>query len=132
MGRIIAPYQAEREAAKRWACRIRLLRVMDAEGRCEKADVYVVLRKDWRGDAILDDIRMNMRGIQVVPWDFDPDGPKVYAPRSGSAAEGVIGLMRDGNPGPVLLAGAVVDQAADGTSEGRLGESDEQDSHRSA
>jgi hypothetical protein len=84
--------------------RIRCRRVMDAEGRCEKADVYIVLPKDWRGNAILDDIRMNMPGIQVVPWDFDPDGPKVYAPRSRSAAEGVIGLMRDRNPGPVLLS----------------------------
>jgi hypothetical protein len=84
--------------------RIRCRRVKDAEGRCEKADVYIVLPKDWRGDAILDDIRMNMPGIQVVPWDFDPDGPKVYAPRSRSAAEGVVGLMRDRNPGPVLLS----------------------------
>jgi hypothetical protein len=63
-----------------------------------------VLRKDWRGDPILDDIRLYMPGIRVVPWDFEPDGPKAYAPRSNSAAEAVIGLMRDRKPGAVLLS----------------------------
>jgi hypothetical protein len=84
--------------------RIRCRRVRDPEGRCDKADVYIVVPQDWRGDAILDDIRMNMPGIHVVPWDFEPDGPKVYAPRSKSAAEAVIGLMRDRKPGAVLLS----------------------------
>jgi hypothetical protein len=84
--------------------RIRCRRVTDPEGRCEKADVYIVLPKDWRGDAILDDIRMNMPGINVALWDFEPDGPKTRAPRSNSAAEAVIGLMRDRKPGPVLLS----------------------------
>jgi hypothetical protein len=84
--------------------RIRCRRVTDPEGRCETADVYIVLPRDWRGDAILDDIRMNMPGINVAPWDFEPDGPKTYAPRSSSAAEAVIGLMRDRKPGPVLLS----------------------------
>jgi hypothetical protein len=84
--------------------RIRCRRVTDPEGRCEKADVYIVLPTDWRGDAILDDVRMNMPGINVAPWDFEPDGPKAYAPRSSSAAESVIGLMRDRKPGPVLLS----------------------------
>jgi hypothetical protein len=44
-----------------------------------------------------------MPGIRVVPWDFEPDGPKVYAARSGSAAEAIIGLMRDRKPGPMSL-----------------------------
>jgi hypothetical protein len=87
------------QAINRTRCR----RVKDPEGRCEKADVYIVLPRDWRGDAILEDIRMNMPGIHVVPWDFEPDGPKAYAPRSNSATEAVIGLMRDRKPGPVLL-----------------------------
>jgi hypothetical protein len=84
--------------------RIRCRRMIDPEGQCEKADVYIVLPQDWRGDAILDDIRMNMPGIHMIPWDFEPDGPKVYAPRSKSAAEAVISLMRDRKPGAVLLS----------------------------
>jgi len=83
--------------------RIRCRRVIDTQGRCEKSDVYIVLPKGWRGDAILDDIRMNMPGIEVALWDFEPDGPKVYAPRSNSAPEAVIGLMRDRKPGPMSL-----------------------------
>ena len=40
-----------------------------------------------------------MPGINVVPWDFEPDGPKVYAPRSGSANAGIISLMRSREAG---------------------------------
>ena len=83
--------------------RIQCRRIIDTDGRCAKSDVYVVLPKDWRGDAISEDICTNMPGIRVVPWDFEPDGPKVYAARSGSAAEAVIGLMRDRKPGPMAL-----------------------------
>jgi hypothetical protein len=83
--------------------RIQCRRIIDMEGRCETSNVYIVLPKDWRGDAISDDICTNMPGIRVVPWDFEPDGPKVYAARSGSAAEAVIGLMRDRKPGPMSL-----------------------------
>jgi hypothetical protein len=84
--------------------RVRCRRVTDASGRCEKTDVYIVLPKDWRGDTVLEHIHLNMPGIHEVPWDFEPDGPKVYAPRSNSAAEAVIGLMRDRKPGAVLLS----------------------------
>jgi hypothetical protein len=88
------------QAINRICCR----KMIDVEGRCEKADVYIALPQDWRGDAILDDIRMNMPTIHVTPWDFQPDGPKVYAPRSKSAAEAVIGFIRDRKPGAVLLS----------------------------
>ena len=84
--------------------RIHCRRVIDTEGRCEKSDVYIVLPKDWRGDAVSEDICTNMPGIKVVPWDFEPDGPRVYAARSGSTAEGVIGLMQDRKPGLVSLS----------------------------
>jgi Arc/MetJ family transcription regulator len=83
--------------------RIQCRRIIDTAGRCAKSDVYIVLPKDWRGDAISDDICTNMPGIRVVPWEFEPDGPKVYAARSGSAADAVLGLMRDRKPGPMSL-----------------------------
>jgi hypothetical protein len=83
--------------------RVRCRKVIDAQGGCESADVYIVLPKDWRGDAILADIRVNMPNIREVPWAFEPDGPKVYAPRSKSAAEAVIGLMRGREPGATPL-----------------------------
>jgi hypothetical protein len=83
--------------------RIQCRKIIDTVGRCAKSDIYIVLPKDWRGDAISDDICTNMPGIRVVPWAFEPDGPKVYAARSGSAAEAIIGLMRDRKPGPMSL-----------------------------
>ena len=40
-----------------------------------------------------------MPGIKVVPWDFEPDGPKVYAPRNSSAHAAILTLMRGREPG---------------------------------
>ncbi len=77
------------QAINRICCR----RVIDEQGRCPKADVYLLLPKNWQGDAILDDIQDNMPGINIVPWDFEPDGPKVYAPRSSSAHAAILSLM---------------------------------------
>lgn len=84
--------------------RICIRRVNDLEGRCAKADVYIVLPKDWRGDAILQDIHTNMPGLRQATWDFEPDGPKVYAPRSNSVAQAVIELMRTREPGETPLS----------------------------
>jgi hypothetical protein len=88
------------QAINRICCR----RVTDATGRCAKADVYIVLPKDWRGDAILRDIHVNMPGIKEVEWAFEPDGPKVYAPRSNSAAQAVVEMMRTRGAGPTPLS----------------------------
>jgi imidazolonepropionase len=78
------------QAINRICCR----RVIDDQGRCPVSDVYILLPKHWQGDAILGDIQGNMPGINVVPWDYEPDGPKVYAPRSSSASAAIISLMR--------------------------------------
>jgi hypothetical protein len=79
-------------------------RVIDAQGRCAEADIYIVLPKDWRGDAILKDIHANMPGLKEAVWDFEPDGPKVYAPRNNSVAKAVIELMRTRDPGQTPLS----------------------------
>jgi hypothetical protein len=78
------------QAINRICCR----RVIDENGRCPVSDVYILLPKHWQGDAILSDIQANMPGINVVDWEYEPDGPKVYAPRSSSAHAAIISLMR--------------------------------------
>ena len=77
--------------------------MVNANGGCQKTDVYIVLPSDWRGDEILQTIRQSMPGIKEAPWDFEPDGPKVYAPRAGSASASIISLMRDRPPGSITL-----------------------------
>lgn len=84
--------------------RICIRRVIDQQGRCAKGDIYIVLPKDWRGDAILQDIHANMPGLKQVDWDFEPDGPKVYAPRNNSVAQAIIELMRTREPGQTPLS----------------------------
>jgi hypothetical protein len=78
------------QAINRICCR----RVIDEQGGCPKADVYILLPMHWQGDAILEDIQDNMPGINIVPWDFEPNGAKVYAPRSTSAHAAIISFMQ--------------------------------------
>ena len=74
------------QAINRVCCR----RVIDEGGNCAPCDIYIALPKSWQGDAILHDIKCSMPGIQEERWDYEPDGPKVYAPRSSSANEAII------------------------------------------
>lgn len=88
------------QAINRIGCR----RVIDADGNCVPCDIYIALPKNWQGDAILNDIKSSMPGIRVAHWDYEPDGPKVYAPRSGSANEAIISFMKGRESGQVPLS----------------------------
>ena len=60
------------QAINRICCR----HVIDAEGNCPAANVFIVLPQDAMGDAILDDIKVDMPGIHVKPWDFELGSPE--------------------------------------------------------
>lgn len=45
-----------------------------------------------------------MPSLKQVAWEFEPDGPKVYAPRNNSVAQSVIELMRTREPGETPLS----------------------------
>jgi hypothetical protein len=84
--------------------RVRCRRAIDAEGRSPTADIFVVLPKDKYGDGILDDIRADMPGLNVVDWDLELDGPKVHKARKGSSHEALIRLMGNRLPGQTPLS----------------------------
>ena len=86
------------------ANRIRCRQVIDAEGHCPPADIFIVLPKDAFGDAVLDDIKADMPGIKVVDWDFALDAPKEKKPRVGSSGVRLIDYMSKQPPGPVSLS----------------------------
>jgi len=88
------------QAINRICCR----RVIDDDGRCAPCDIYIALPKSWQGDAILSDIQHSMPGIKVEHWDYEPDGPKVYAPRNHSANEAIISFMRGREAGSTPLS----------------------------
>lgn len=48
--------------------RIRVRRVVDTEGNCEKSDCYLLLGKDEASDKLLDNIRKAMPGIVIKEW----------------------------------------------------------------
>ncbi|ETR76982.1 hypothetical protein X566_04570 [Afipia sp. P52-10] len=79
--------------------RIRCRRVIDAEGGCLPADVFLILPNGKEGDAILGDITTDMPNLNVVDWPFELDGPKVRGLRSGSADEALVAFMRNKLPG---------------------------------
>lgn len=88
------------QAVNRVCCR----RVIDAEGRCPPADIFIVLPKDKTGDAILQDIRSDMPGLNVVTWDFELDGLKARSPRKGTSHEALIAFMATRPPGETAMS----------------------------
>lgn len=88
------------QAVNRICCR----RVIDAEGNCPPADIYILLPQDSLGDAILDDIRADMPCLTVVPWGFELDEPKVRKPRVGSSHAKLIEFMLNQPLGAVSLS----------------------------
>jgi len=84
--------------------RIRCRHVIDAEGHCPPADIFIVLPEDVTGDAILDDIKADMPGLDVRRWDFALDPPKTKKPRVGSSHEKLIAYMTEQPAGSVSLS----------------------------
>jgi hypothetical protein len=88
------------QAINRICCR----HVIDGDGNCPRADIFVVLPQDRTGEAILDAIRADMPRINVQPWDFDLDEPRVRKPRAGSSHAKLIAYMTEQLPGTVSLS----------------------------
>lgn len=76
----------------------------DAEGHCPPADIFIVLPQDAMGDAVLDDIKADMPGINVTPWDFALDPAKEKKPRGGSSHTRLIDYMSKLKAGMVSLS----------------------------
>jgi hypothetical protein len=83
--------------------RVRCRRVIDAEGNCPTADIFIVLRAGTEGDAILNHIREEMPGIVVEPWCFQLDGPHKQV-RRGSSHEALLALMENRLPGEAPMS----------------------------
>ncbi|UFX44446.1 hypothetical protein HAP47_0036570 [Bradyrhizobium sp. 41S5] len=88
------------QAINRICCR----HVIDAEGHCPPADIFIVLPPDALGEAVLDNIKADMPGIDVKPWDFALDPAKEKKPRAGSSHSRLIEYMSRLGPGTVSLS----------------------------
>jgi hypothetical protein len=88
------------QAINRICCR----RVVDAQGRCPPADIYLILPQDKTGDAIFQDILADMPSLRVVPWAFELDGPKVRKVRKGSSHDALISYMTSRLPGETAMS----------------------------
>lgn len=83
--------------------RIRLRKVIDEQGRCAPADVFIVLPSGERGTDILADIRCDMPNINVVDWPFELDGPKVRPKHKSLPHERLLTFMENRQPGRTFM-----------------------------
>jgi hypothetical protein len=72
--------------------RIRCRKTVDAQGNCQPAEVFLVLKEGNEGDAILEGIRKEMPGLVTQPWEFDLDGPRATI-RKGSSRDALVTFM---------------------------------------
>lgn len=86
------------QAINRICCR----HLIDAEGNCPPADIFIVLPQDAMGEAVLDAIKADMPGIAVRQWDFELDAPKGKRPRESSHTR-LIAYMEEQPAGTVSL-----------------------------
>ena len=80
------------------ANRIRCRKVVDGQGRCESADIYIIVPSGKRGDRIIDDLVEEMPGLKIRGWDFNIDEGRVKI-RRGSYHEGLLRFMENTGPG---------------------------------
>ena len=84
------------------ANRIRCRKVVDGQGGCESADIYIIVPSGKRGDRIIDDLVDEMPGLKITGWDFNIDEGRVKI-RRGSSHEALIRFMENSGPGEYAM-----------------------------
>jgi len=84
--------------------RIGCRKVIDVEGNCPQADVYILLPTGSRGEAILQGLRGAMPGIQDKDWIYD--GPK-HEPRRTMYEEELVRFLVDSGAEKISAATVV-------------------------
>jgi hypothetical protein len=83
--------------------RVRLRKVIDADGNCPVANIFIVLPADKDGNEVLRNIQDDMPGLTLAEWDFKMDGPKVRAPRKGSSHSALLAFVGNRGPGTIPM-----------------------------
>lgn len=99
------------QAINRICCR----RVIDAQGRCPPADIYLILPQDKMGDAIYQAILADMPSLRVVPWAFEVDGAQVRKVRKGSSHDALLSYMSTRLPGETAMSNVQRELGLDGS-----------------
>jgi hypothetical protein len=79
--------------------------VIDGDGRCPPADVYLLLPPDKTGSFIIDAIKREMPLINLMNWSFDPDWSphRPVEPANDNYLGAVVAYMRLAEPGRYSL-----------------------------
>lgn len=83
--------------------RVRCRKVIDAEGNCPETDVFVILPSDKVGDAVLENLKVEMPGLRVTEWDFQLDGANATQIRKGSSHDALLAYMENRLPGETAM-----------------------------
>lgn len=84
--------------------RIQCRKVVDADGNCLPANIFIVLPADKDGDEVLRNIQEDMPGLTLAPWDFEMDGPRVRTPRKGSSHRALLTFVGNRGPGATPMS----------------------------
>ena len=84
--------------------RIRCRRVIDSQGNCAPADVFIILPRNEDGQAILRNIQSDMPNIKVVDWEIEIDAPAASKVRKGSSHEAILAFMNNADAGELPLS----------------------------
>jgi len=82
--------------------RVQCRKVIDAEGNCPETDVFIILPSDKTGDAMLENLKVEMPGLRVTEWDFQLDGAGTQI-RRGSSHDALIAYMENRLPGETAM-----------------------------
>jgi hypothetical protein len=76
--------------------RIRCRKVIDAQGNCPKADIYLLLPPGNRAEVILSGIKTAMPGIQVKKWRYTAQKRRKYKSKHEEALRSYLQVMGTG------------------------------------
>jgi len=87
--------------------RIRCRKVIDSEGNCPTADVWLILPPDVTGDYILQALTTEMPELNVVDWEYDIENGEVSHKEikvgEDNFADALISYLTNASPGEHLV-----------------------------
>ena len=74
--------------------RVRCRKVTDEQGNCDTTDVFLLLPNDTTGKEIIEGIRAEMPGIDVLDWDYSKTSGTTRKPRKSNHKDALVAFAR--------------------------------------
>jgi hypothetical protein len=74
--------------------RVRCRKVVDEQGNCEPTDVFLLLPGDATGREILEGIKTEMPGVNVLAWDYSKTSGTTRKPKKSNHRDALVAFAR--------------------------------------